>query len=225
MLQNQGHIITLAENGQEAVRLYERERPDLILMDVQMPELDGVGATRQIRTAEGGSGHHTPIIAMTAYAMSGDSERCLLAGMDAYLSKPLTKELLLTTIESITGNGHATAAPSNVAPPPYNRAVLLQNLGGDTELLDRVTVLFKENTPAYLARMHQAIAERDEVALKKAAHTLLSSLEVFGAHRARDIARTLQNPGELKNLDEAGSHFTELKKETDRILAALGSHS
>jgi signal transduction histidine kinase/DNA-binding response OmpR family regulator len=224
MLRDQGHILTLAENGREAVRSYERERPDLILMDVQMPELDGAAATRQIRAAEKQSGHHTPIIAMTAYAMTGDSERCLLAGMDAYLSKPLTKELLLTTIESIAGDGHA-ATPSSMSPPPYNRAVLLQNVGGDIELLDRVTILFKENTPAYLARMHQAIAERDEVALNKAAHTLLSSLEVFGAHRAREIAQTLQNTGKLENLDEAGSRFTELKNETDRILAALGSQS
>jgi len=157
--------------------------------------------------------------------MTGDSERCLLAGMDAYLSKPLTKELLLTTIESIAGDGQAGTPPSSTPAPPYNRTILLQNLGGDTELLDRVTTLFKENTPAYLARMDQAIAERDEVALRKTAHTLLSSLEVFGAHRARDIAKTLQNSGELENLDEAGSRFTELKNETDRILAALGSQS
>jgi signal transduction histidine kinase/ActR/RegA family two-component response regulator len=101
MLENQGHILTLAENGREAVRFYQRERPDLILMDVQMPELDGFGATREIRAAEERSGYRTPIVAMTAYAMTGDSERCLLAGMDAYLSKPLNKERLLKTIESI----------------------------------------------------------------------------------------------------------------------------
>jgi signal transduction histidine kinase/DNA-binding response OmpR family regulator len=225
MLQKQGHTLMLAENGREAVRFYYRERPDLILMDVQMPELDGFGATREIRAAEEASGHHTPIIAMTAYAMSGDSERCLLAGMDTYLSKPLTQELLLKTVESIVEDGHAALAPASITCPPFSRAILLDNLGGDTELLDRVTTLFRENTPAYLAQMSQAIAQRDALALEKLAHTLLSSLGIFGAHRARDIARTLQIISRLQNFDEAGKRFIELKNETDRIFAALGSPS
>jgi len=224
MLQKRGDTITLAENGREAVRFYQLERPDLILMDVQMPELDGIAATREIRAAEEGSGHHTPIIAMTAYAMSGDSERCLLAGMDAYLSKPLTKDLLLKTIESIVNDGRAPMAPAATTCPPFSRAILLDNLDGDTELFDRVTTLFKENTPAYLAQMRQAIAQRDGLALEKSAHTLLSSLGIFGAHRARDIAKTLQATGQLENFDEAGKRFVELKNETDRIYAALTSH-
>jgi CheY-like chemotaxis protein/HPt (histidine-containing phosphotransfer) domain-containing protein len=221
MLQKQGHILTLAQTGREAVRSYQLERPDLILMDVQMPELDGIGATRLIRAAEEGSGHHTPIIAMTAYAMSGDSERCLLAGMDAYLSKPLTKELLLKTIESIVNDGRAAMAPATITSPPFSRAILLDNLDGDTELLDRVTILFKENTPAYLAQMRQAIAQRDGLALERSAHTLLSSFGIFGAHRARDIAKSLQATGQMENFDEAGKRFVELKNETDRICAAL----
>jgi HPt (histidine-containing phosphotransfer) domain-containing protein len=102
---------------------------------------------------------------------------------------------------------------------------LLDNLGGDTELLDRVTTLFKENTPAYLAQMGQAIAQRDALALEKLAHTLLSSLGIFGAYRASDIARTLQVAGQLENFDEAGKCFIELKNETERIYAALLSHS
>jgi CheY-like chemotaxis protein len=224
MLLKEGHTLTLAENGREAVRFHQRERPDLILMDVQMPELDGFGATREIRAAEEGSGHHTPIIAMTAHAMSGDSERCLLAGMDAYLSKPLTKELLFETIESIVNNGHG-AFSSATTSPPFSRATLLDNLDGDTELLDRVTSLFKEHTPIHLDQMRQAIAQRDGLALEKSAHTLLSSLGVFGANRARDIARTLQVTGQLEDFDEAGQHFIELQNETDRIYAALASHS
>ncbi len=225
MLLKEGHNLTLAENGREAVRFHQRERPDLILMDVQMPELDGFGATREIRAAEEGSGHHTPIIAMTAHAMSGDSERCLLAGMDAYLSKPLTKELLFETIESIVDNGHAAIPSGTIACPPFSRTVLLDNLDGDTELLDRVTTLFKEHTPAYLDQMREAIAQRDGLALEKSAHTLLSSLGVFGAHRAREIARTLQVTGQLEDFDEAGQRFIELQKETDRIYAALASPS
>jgi len=225
MLQKQGHTITLAENGREAVRFYQLDRPDLILMDVQMPELDGIGATREIRAAEEGSDRHTPIIAMTAYAMSGDSERCLLAGMDTYFSKPLTQELLLETIESIAKDGPSAIASASITDTPFSRAILLHNLGGDTELFDRVTTLFKENTPSYLAQMRQAIAQRNGLALEKSAHTLLSSLAIFGARRARDIAKTLQVAGQLENFDEAEKCFAELKNETDRIYATLASPS
>jgi signal transduction histidine kinase/CheY-like chemotaxis protein/HPt (histidine-containing phosphotransfer) domain-containing protein len=225
MLREQGHIIRLAVNGREAVRLYKCERPDLILMDVQIPELDGIGATREIRAAEKASGQHTPIIAMTAYAMSGDSERCLNAGMDAYLSKPLTKERLLTTIASVLGqsdSGGARAAPT--APLP-DRSTLLDNLDGDTVLLDQLTTLFKQNTPAYLAQMRRAITERDGIALQKLAHTLVSSLGVFRAYRATDITMTLQAAGKSQDFEEAGRHLTELENETRRIYAAIASHS
>jgi CheY-like chemotaxis protein/HPt (histidine-containing phosphotransfer) domain-containing protein len=223
MLEKRGHTLTLAENGREAVRAYQRERPDLILMDVQMPELDGIGATQEIRAAEEGSGHHTHIVAMTAHAMSGDSERCLLAGMDAYLSKPLNKELLLNAVASVDDQGPVATAALSFGRPLFSRATMLDNLGGDTELLDRVTTLFKENTPVYIAQMRHAIAQRDGPALKMSAHTLLSSLELFGAYRARDIARKLQATAGSKIFDEAETLFTELENETDRILADLPS--
>jgi signal transduction histidine kinase/DNA-binding response OmpR family regulator len=224
MLQKEGHTLSLAENGREAVRFYHRERPDLILMDVQMPELDGLAATREIRAAEEGSGHHTPIIAMTAYAMRGDSEQCRLAGMDTYLSKPLTKEVLLKTIDAIVAQSHPMA-PATVSRPFFDRATLLDHLDGDTALLERVTTLFKENTPACLAQMREAIDQGDGPALEKSAHTLLSSLGIFGAHRARDIAKTLQVTGRLENFEEAEKRFLELKSETERIYAALAPHS
>ena len=227
MLQKQGHTLTLAGNGREAVRFYQLERPDLILMDVQMPELDGIGATREIRAAEEGSGHHTPIIAMTAYAMSGDSERCLLAGMDAYLSKPLTKELLLKTIASLgkSDSGVATDRIEKTASTTFNRAMLLDNLDGDTALLDRVTTLFVQNTPAHLDKIRHAITQHDAGALEKSTHGLLSSLGIFGAHRARNIALELQASCQLQNFEDAGERFVELENETDRIYAAMATTS
>jgi HPt (histidine-containing phosphotransfer) domain-containing protein len=145
--------------------------------------------------------------------------------MDAYLSKPLTKELLLKTIKSVVKEGGAAAAPESIASPTFSRATLLDNLDGDTALLDRVTTLFKQNTPTYLDQMRHAITQRDGLALEKSAHTLLSSLGIFGAHRASDITRTLQVTGQLQNFEEAGERFTELENETNRIYAAMASHS
>jgi CheY-like chemotaxis protein len=223
MLREGGHYIVLAGNGRAAVDLYHRERPDLILMDVQMPVLDGIDSTREIRAAEEQSGCRTPIIAMTAHAMSGDSARCLAAGMDTYLAKPLSKEILLRTVEAMSredarvGSGRASAAS------PCDRATLLKNLDGDVELLGRVTALFKDNTPAHLAQMRQAIDQQDGVVLQKSAHTLLSSLEVFGAYRARDLARILQTNGRLKNFEEADSLLIELEQEAERIYLFLAT--
>jgi signal transduction histidine kinase/CheY-like chemotaxis protein/HPt (histidine-containing phosphotransfer) domain-containing protein len=221
MLQQGGHTIILADNGRQAVDLYDLEGPDLILMDVQMPQLDGIAATREIRAAEEASGRRTPIIAMTAYAMNGDSERCLRAGMDSYLSKPLNKELLLKTIEAMVArHGSATASAPSLS-TPFSRAMLIKNLDGDMELLDRVTTLFEENTPAYLTQMRHAIAQKDGAALQKSAHTLLSSLELFGAHRARDLTRSLHATGRSENFREAEKLLIELEDETDRICRAF----
>jgi signal transduction histidine kinase/CheY-like chemotaxis protein/HPt (histidine-containing phosphotransfer) domain-containing protein len=225
ILQEQGHWITLANDGREAVDYYRLERPDLILMDVQMPKLDGIGATRKIRAAEERSGYHTPIIAMTAFAMSGDSARCLSAGMDAYLSKPFAREVLLRTIDAMVGqDDSATTSTTDVA-PHFSPVILLKNLDGDGELFDRVTTLFKDNAPALLDEMRQAINRRDGKSLRQSAHTLLSSLELFGAYRARDLAKALQTIGRSENFARAGELLIELEKETESIRLTCQSRS
>ena len=99
ILQNDGHIVVVAGNGREALAALDKQIFDVVLMDVQMPEMDGLEATAAIRLREKGSGAHIPIIAMTAYAMKGDRERCLAAGMDDYLSKPIHAQVLLDLVE------------------------------------------------------------------------------------------------------------------------------
>jgi CheY-like chemotaxis protein len=100
LLERRGHTVSVAANGRLAIQALTRERYDLILMDVQMPEMDGFEATAIIREKERASGQHIPIIALTANAMKGDSERCLNAGMDAYLSKPIRAQELIQAVES-----------------------------------------------------------------------------------------------------------------------------
>jgi CheY-like chemotaxis protein len=103
LLEKHGHTVTVAGNGYEAVSLLDREAFDLVLMDVQMPEMDGFEATAAIRVKENGTGRHIPIIAMTAHAMKGDEERCLQAGMDSYVPKPITPAVLFGAIEAACG--------------------------------------------------------------------------------------------------------------------------
>ncbi len=205
ILEKQGHRLSLAANGREAVALFERDRPDLILMDVQMPELDGVGATREIRAAEKSGGRSVPIIAMTAEAMSADLARSLLPGMDAYISKPLSKEGLLDTIESLVKKPDVATADlvKTVDLPTFNRSELLKNLDGDTDLFNQVTQVFAQNTPGHLEQIRRAIKDRDGAALERAVHVLLSSLGVFGAARAKEIAMSLQTAGQLLNFEDA----------------------
>jgi len=117
LLEKHGHHIILARNGHEALEQIEKETFDLILMDVQMPELDGLQATRAIREKEKATGAHLPIVAMTAYAMQGDQERCLAAGMDGYVSKPINVKELFAVIQSILESSRVASGNSVLADP------------------------------------------------------------------------------------------------------------
>jgi signal transduction histidine kinase/CheY-like chemotaxis protein len=116
LLEMQGHAVTVAGNGLEALAALERQPFDLILMYVQMPELDGLEAARRIRRQEQGTGRHTPILALTAYALQGDRERCLAAGMDGYLSKPILPQQLQEAIARLTPAAPAPPPPGNTGP-------------------------------------------------------------------------------------------------------------
>jgi CheY-like chemotaxis protein len=118
LLQKDGHRVSLVENGKQAVELCARETFDLILMDVQMPEMDGLQATGLIRKNQSSRHAHTPIIAMTALAMKEDQERCLAAGMDGYVTKPIQFAELIRMVHTFSGN--APAEPEAAAPAPWS---------------------------------------------------------------------------------------------------------
>ena len=165
ILERRGHSLVQASNGREAVAAAASGDFDVILMDVQMPEMDGFEATSRIRAAEAPAGRHTPIAAMTAHAMTGDRERCLAAGMDDYISKPIEKAELIALLErartiALPPAGEAARAPGAGVPPPappqdrapsiFSREHLLDELDGDEALLQRMIALFHENTPHLL---------------------------------------------------------------------------
>jgi signal transduction histidine kinase/CheY-like chemotaxis protein/HPt (histidine-containing phosphotransfer) domain-containing protein len=218
ILEKHGHSLVHAENGREAVAAVARETFDLILMDVQMPEMDGFEATRRIRELEGAAGRHTRIVAMTAHAMAGDRERCLAAGMDDYVSKPLRKEDLLRAL------GQAGAQEGEDVPQAmllYSREQLLSQCDGDEELMSELVSIFHDNTPQIVQAIGEAVEKRDGPALAAQAHKLMSSLGAFGAGTARTLALHLEKHGQENNFGGAKERFTELERETDKIYAAL----
>ncbi len=128
LLQKHGHTVHLAGNGQEALELLERTPVDLVLMDVQMPEMDGLQATAHIRAREQGTDRHLPIVALTAQALPGDREQCLNAGMDVYLTKPFQVHLLLQALEEAWNSASLmdpaiTPMPKRLPPGPGRAAV------------------------------------------------------------------------------------------------------
>jgi DNA-binding response OmpR family regulator len=187
-------------------------------MDVQMPEMDGFEATRQIRELEKTTGGHMRIVAMTAHAMAGDRERCLAAGMDDYVSKPLRKEDVLRAVK---GAGVTEREEQSEGTAFGHRKQLFTQCDGDQELMCEVISLFRENTPQLLRVLGEAVDNGDAVALAAQAHKLLSSLGVFGPGRARTLALRLQKHGEESDFGGAKERFTELERETHKIYAAL----
>ena len=218
ILRKQGHVLVHAANGREAVEAFSDGSFDLILMDVQMPEMDGFEATRRIRELEETNGGHTQIVAMTAHAMAGDRERCLAGGMDDYVSKPLRKEDLLRVLERVTASGEKAVSDPTL---PFSREHLLSQCDGDEELMRELVSIFHDDTPKIVQAIGEAVEKRDGPALATHAHKLLSSLGAFGAASARTLTLRLEKHGQENDFGGAKERFTELGRETDKIYAAL----
>jgi signal transduction histidine kinase/DNA-binding response OmpR family regulator/HPt (histidine-containing phosphotransfer) domain-containing protein len=227
MLQKRGHTVTIASNGREALKLVAQSEFDLVLMDIQMPEMDGFQATAAIRELEKKGSRRIPIVAMTAHAMKGDRERCLEAGMDGYVSKPVQSKLLYETIESITATGTASgpspqvSAPTRVERKAVNIDEILDRLGGNVGLLQSVVALFEEDSPGQMARIQDAIKNGDAEALMAAAHTLKGSLLVLSADRASNAALELEKLGRQSKLQGAAEWFAILESEVAAVASDL----
>jgi signal transduction histidine kinase/CheY-like chemotaxis protein len=198
LLQKQGHSVTVANNGREALALFDRQSFDLILMDVQMPEIDGLEATARIREREQGTGRHTPIIAMTAHVMKGDRERCLEAGMDNYVAKPIQIKEVLKAIETALPGGSHAGSPTN-ATETYRTAALAR-VNGDEELLRELTQLFLDDCPRLIAELQAAMEQKDATGLRRAAHTLKGAVGIFGDSATFDLAQKLELMATSANL-------------------------
>jgi PAS domain S-box-containing protein len=220
-LGKRGHRVTAVENGREAVETLERAGPggfDLVLMDVQMPEMDGFEASRAIRERERATGTHVPIVALTAHALKGDRERCLEAGMDGYLAKPIDLDQLVAAVEGL-GTAPAGAAPSAATSGPagFDEATALARVGGDRELLREVVRLFRADYPKTLRRITAALRRKDAEELRLAAHALKGSVATFGAAEARQAALRLEQRGSARRFAGARRDVAALQASLRRL--------
>jgi signal transduction histidine kinase/ligand-binding sensor domain-containing protein/CheY-like chemotaxis protein len=220
LLHRRGHRVTIANNGREALAAIDHATFDVVLMDVQMPEMDGLETSAAVRTREAGTGAHLPIIAMTAHAMKGDREVCLNAGMDDYLSKPLDAKHLLVLVERLgQGQAHDVACDE---PSDTMANALLARVDGDRELAADICRLFVLEAPACLARIRAALDEGDCDALRKAAHAYKGSASNFDARALVDAARELEEMGALRNVAGAECSWRSMQRESRDLVHALG---
>jgi CheY-like chemotaxis protein len=209
LLGRQGHIVVVAGNGQEALAELERQPFDLVLMDVEMPAMDGLEATALIRQKEQGTGRHVPILAMTAHAMKGDQERCLAAGMDSYVSKPVRARELFDAIAAFAPAAvglRTTETRATSTAGVLDWAAALEYVGGNAELLKQLVKVFLDECPRWLTRLRQAAASRDLAELKLVAHNLQSAMSHLGARSAYEAMRRLEEisrSGDPNGLNEA----------------------
>jgi CheY-like chemotaxis protein len=230
MLGRAGHSVTIANNGREAVAAMEREPFDLVLMDLQMPEMDGFQATAAIRAAEAGGRRRAPIIALTAHAMKEDRLRCLEAGMDGYLSKPIREEMLRRAVEDCMPliDANAVAAVSDEPPVcPWDDAMdveaALAQVDGDRGFLAEMARMYLDESPVLLARIQAAVAAGDPAALVAPAHSLKNWFGNFAARLAYDTVRDLENLGRAGDLATAATTLAKLQGEIGRLALAMAT--
>lgn len=229
MLERAGYEAELAPTGMAAVERYQQGRFDAILMDVQMPDMDGIEATQAIRRLEKETGGHVPIIAMTAHAMPGDREHCLAAGMDGYLSKPIRLDSMITAIESlsagVTRTGEEAAVERATEPGTtmsyLDQSAALARVGGDAQLLAELAAMFIAEYPTMLGTIDAGIASNDAVAVQSAAHQLKGLLAQFGSEGARQIALKLEQAARETDLAEAKPAAAELAGYMEKLKPEL----
>jgi PAS domain S-box-containing protein len=227
LLEKRGHIVVAAHNGQEAVALLDDSATgpfDAVLMDVQMPTMDGFQATALIREKEKISGRHLPIIAMTAHALKGDRERCLAAGMDAYLAKPIHPSELFDTLDGLVTRppGAREENPSESPEPEVlDEAAFLHRAGGDTQLAAQLVDLFVGICPPLMEEIRKGLTEQDAGAVERAAHALKGSVANFAAPAAFEAALQLERIGRSGDMSGGAVALENLQREIARLKSAL----
>ncbi len=219
VLEKLGHRVVAVVNGAAALRAMQQETFDLVLMDVQMPEMNGLEATRAIRAGERETGGHVPIVAMTAHAMKGAREDCLRAGMDEYLSKPIQVSELVRIMDSLTAGKVAVEAVAR--PGAFDPRPLRQRLNEDDDLVRELIVLFQEDCPRRLEEIRAAVEASDAASVERTTHLLKGSVSNFAASEVVRAAQHLEDMGREGNLREAHDAYRTLEGSLSGFRAAL----
>jgi two-component system sensor histidine kinase/response regulator len=221
LLEKRGHAVAVANNGAEAIEALDRAEFDLLLMDIQMPVMGGLEATAAIRARERARGGHLRIVAMTAHAMTGDRERCLAAGMDGYVSKPIQPAAFFATIEQ-DATSVATIEPApEPAVPVLDREALFTRVGQDAGLFREVIQLFLSDCPVRMAAIKSAVEARDAEAIRLAAHALKGAAGNLSATALASAARMLERIGAERRLDAAPAAMRHLTVQAAMAMDAL----
>ncbi len=211
ILESEGHTFVMADNGREALEAFERERFDLVLMDVQMPELGGLETTKEMRCREAEDERHTPIVALTASAMKGDREECLEAGMDAYVAKPLEKDGLVELIHRLgaSGNKRHDSRPAErqqAATQIFDRRRTLARCAGDPEFTREIIDLFLDTTGEIVSELRDAVVSAAADEVHRLAHRLKGAASNVSAERLERAAQRLTEMGKHGDLTNSAGH-------------------
>jgi CheY-like chemotaxis protein len=220
-LTKRGHTIAVAANGREALAAFETQPFDLILMDVQIPEMDGFEATAAIRQKEKSLGTRIPIIAMTAHAMKGDRERCLAAGMDGYLSKPIQVDELIKATEGLAGDAGKPSAAVDYSTAVFDRAAAISMLDGDENLFRDLAKMFCTEGPKLLLGVREALSRKDNLGLRRASHTLKGTVATFVARQAATAAAKLEELATRGELEGAEDVYETLQTQVELLKQEL----
>jgi CheY-like chemotaxis protein/HPt (histidine-containing phosphotransfer) domain-containing protein len=219
-------------NGREALEAMTRTPYDLVLMDCRMPEMDGYEATRQIRRLEG-SARHTKIVAMTAHALADDAKKCLAAGMDDYITKPVRLETLAAAIRRVLS---APVDPAAALPDPAARAskgsmavgdapavdaAVMASLHAKGDLLKRLIEIFDQEVPEQLEQIARSLWQHDTANAALIAHNLKGTAATFGAARMREFASEIEQTADAGEAEKAAAELGRLRAECDRVQQAL----
>ncbi|MDH4128585.1 MAG: response regulator [Spirochaetota bacterium] len=222
LLENWGHSVFIAENGKEVLNAMDKENFDLILMDIQMPGMNGLEACSIIREREKKTGQHIPIVAITAHAMKGYRELCIETGMDNYITKPIQARELFETIEnsislikkSVIGN---KIEKSDV----MNTEIALNRMGGDSKLLVEMAKIFMERHPSLVLDIKTAIEKDDPFGLEYAAHKIKGTVSIFEATKCLNLAKELEIIAKESNFANAKEIFIQFEKEIEKLNSSL----
>ncbi len=224
-----GHSVKVAHNGRDAVDACDCEDYDVVLMDVQMPEMDGFQATAVIRAKELRTGHRLPIIAMTANAMKGDREECLAAGMDDYVTKPIRWPDLQRALARTVAARPCVILPANTPLEPNRESLdwdeAMKSVDDDRELLQQIMEAILQEWPGLLNNLNNAVASGDAGTVQRMAHTLKSNLGLFGQTKAGDTARQIEDFGKSGQCDQAAELLPTFHQQAALVLAEVNTHA